>query len=161
MSRNYHYDHKNHRERTREKKEYKKKILYEIKYDTLNQVFSKEIDRKKICPFLIRVFYNFFDYNDINSFDQDKIELNELHIYTWMDSNLKELTELILGALHNQISKKKASVSFSLIYRDLKGKIQRREIGEIVNNKENINENKTLKMANFKIGDFLDVKIKI
>ena len=160
MSRNYHHDSRNNRERSREKK-IKKNISSEIKFAHLNQEFSKEINRKKICPFLIRVFYNFFDFNDINAFDQDKIELNELHIYTWMDSNLKELTELILGALHSQINKKKTSLTFSLIYRDLKGKIQRREIGEIVINKENINENKTLKMANFKIGDFLDVKIQI
>ncbi len=160
MSRNYHHDRRNNRERSREKK-IKKNISSEIKFAHLNQEFSKEINRKKICPFLIRVFYNFFDFNDINAFDQDKIELNELHIYTWMDSNLKELTELILGALHSQINKKKTSLTFSLIYRDLKGKIQRREIGEIVINKENINENKTLKMANFKIGDFLDVKIQI
>ena len=160
MSRNYHHDRRNNRERSREKK-IKKNISSDIKFAHLNQEFSKEINRKKICPFLIRVFYNFFDFNDINAFDQDKIELNELHIYTWMDSNLKELTELILGALHSQINKKKTSLTFSLIYRDLKGKIQRREIGEIVINKENINENKTLKMANFKIGDFLDVKIQI
>ena len=106
MSRNYHHDRRNNRERSREKK-IKKNISSEIKFAHLNQEFSKEINRKKICPFLIRVFYNFFDYNDINSFDQDKIELNELHIYTWMDSSLKELTELILGALHNQINKKK------------------------------------------------------
>ena len=78
-----------------------------------------------------------------------------------MDSNLKELTELILGALDRHINKKKPSLTFSLIYRDSKGKIQRREIGEIAVNKENIHENKTLKMANFKIGDFLDVKINI
>ena len=160
MSRNYHHDRRNNRERSREKK-IKKNISSEIKFAHLNQEFSKEINRKKICPFLIRVFYNFFDFNDINAFDQDKIELNELHIYTWMDSNLKELTELILGALHSQINKKKTSLTFSLIYRDLKGKIQRREIGEIAVNKENIHENKTLKMANFKIGDFLDVKIQI
>jgi histone deacetylase complex subunit SAP18 len=157
MLRNHHHD--SNRERSRER-EYKKKF-YELDFQHLNKEFSKEVNRKKICPFLIRVFYNFFDYNRINAFDNDITELNELHIYTWMDSNLKELTELILGALDRHINKKKPSLTFSLIYRDSKGKIQRREIGEIAVNKENIHENKTLKMANFKIGDFLDVKINI
>ena len=53
------------------------------------------------------------------------------------------------------------SLTFSLIYRDLKGKLQRRELGEICLNEENDDQNKTLKMANFKVGDFLDVKIII
>ena len=126
-----------------------------------NKDNKEEINRKKICPFLIRVFYNFYEFNKISSFDTDNIELNDLHIYTWMDSDLKELTELIIGALKKKIKKKKVSLTFSLIYRDLKGKLQRREIGEICLNEENDDQNKTLKMANFKVGDFLDVKIKI
>ena len=126
-----------------------------------NKDNPEEINRKKICPFLIRVFYNFYEFNKISSFDTENIELNDLHIYTWMDSDLKELTELIIGALKKKIKKKKVSLTFSLIYRDLKGKLQRREIGEICLNEENDDQNKTLKMANFKVGDFLDVKIKI
>ena len=73
-----------------------------------NKDNPEEINRKKICPFLIRVFYNFYEFNKISSFDTDNIELNDLHIYTWMDSDLKELTELIIGALKKKIKKKKS-----------------------------------------------------
>ena len=103
MLRNHHHD--SNRERSRER-EYKKKF-YELDFQHLNKEFSKEVNRKKICPFLIRVFYNFYEFNKISSFDTENIELNDLHIYTWMDSDLKELTELIIGALKKKLKKKK------------------------------------------------------
>jgi histone deacetylase complex subunit SAP18 len=63
-----------------------------MKYE--NKFQNVEINREKVCPFLVKVF---FRENERNSFE----EMNkgnfpnerELNIYTWMDCNLRELSK--------------------------------------------------------------------
>ena len=97
-----------------------------------------EVDREKICPFLIRVFYNENDFSSLKQFDNFSFPSNELQIYTWDDANLRELTTLISGELtiknievitdnqfkgaistdemiyHKLLDKKKSQLSFDL-----------------------------------------------
>ncbi|KAF6040511.1 hypothetical protein EB796_001168 [Bugula neritina] len=53
------------------------------------------IDRKEVCPFLLRVFTNTGRPYHISEFSRGNLPPNQVSIYTWMDATLKELAGLI------------------------------------------------------------------
>lgn len=115
-----------------------------------------EVDREKICPFLIRVFYNENDFSSLKQFDNGAFPPNELQIYTWDDANLRELTTLISGELTIKNIKK---FKFSCLYYDSLGYLQRKDLGDIYIDKNTPIELKTLHSLRFVIGDYIDVNI--
>lgn len=57
----------------------------------------QEINRETICPFLLRVFYREDDYNSLDDFNKGIFPTDrELHIYTWMDASLREISIMML-----------------------------------------------------------------
>ena len=123
-----------------------------------NTTQSQEINREKICPFLLRVYYKENDYNSLEEFSSGVFLGRELHIYTWMDATLRELTMLIKEAIESA-RKKEAQLNFSLIFPDSKGKLQRKEMGVVYSGKKGQDDNKTLHSLRFTIGDYLDINI--
>jgi len=119
-----------------------------------------EINREKICPFLLKVFYKENEFNFLDDFNNGIYPQNrELHIYTWMDASLRELTSLIKDAVEST-KRKDAVIIFSTIYPDSKGKLQRKELGNVYsNNKKGSDDNKTLHQLKFCVGDYLDINI--
>lgn len=136
---------------------------------SLSGSYSKEyddddiyVDREKICPFLLRIFYKINSYNNLNLF-RDGSFPSELNIYTWEDADLEELAKFIHIALKNTVLGIYDYYKFSRIYYDSKGTLLRDEIGcVVINNKSsklNTNINKTLKEIGFQIGDYFDINI--
>jgi histone deacetylase complex subunit SAP18 len=118
-----------------------------------------EVNREKTCPFLLKVF---FKENDFNYLEDLNISIfptsRELHIYTWMDASLRELTMLVKEAVETA-RKKDAVLNFSFLFPDSKGKLQRKEVGSVYSNKKGPDDNKTLHYFKFSIGDYLDINI--
>jgi histone deacetylase complex subunit SAP18 len=116
-----------------------------------------EINREKVCPFLLRVFYKEGDFNSLDEMNAGKLPTTrELHIYTWMDASLKELTTLIKEVVESA-RKGNAILNFSIIYPDSKGRLQRKEVGVV--SKKNLEDSKTLQQVKFAIGDYIDINI--
>ena len=123
------------------------------------QNLTPEINREKVCPFLLRVFYRENDYNSLEDFQNLTFPTNrEFHIYTWMDATLREITMLIKEAISSG-RKKDVQLIFSLIFPDSKGKLQRKELGSINSNRKSSDDTKTLQNLRFSIGDYLDICI--
>jgi len=121
-----------------------------------NQV---EINREKTCPFLLKVFYKENDYNSLEDFNKAIFPSNrELHIYTWMDASLRELTTLIKDAVEST-RRKDAVLNFSTIFPDSKGILQRKEIGYVYSSRKGQDDNKTLNQLKVAIGDYLDINV--
>ena len=120
------------------------------------------VDREKICPFLLRIFYKINSYNSLNLFKEPPFP-SELNIYTWEDADLEELAKFINLAFQNTVLGSYDYYKFSRIFYDAKGTLLRDEIGcVVINNKSsklNINNNKTLKEIGFQIGDYFDINI--
>ena len=120
------------------------------------------VDREKVCPFLLRIFYKINSYNSINLFKEPPFP-SELNIYTWEDADLEELAKFIHIAFKNTVLESYDYYKFSRIFYDVKGTLLRDEIGcVVINNKSsklNINNNKTLKEIGFQIGDYFDINI--
>ena len=71
-----------------------------------------EINREKICPFLVKLYYKENEFNSLEEMNLGKFPISrELHIYTWMDATLRELTLLIRDSL-DFTNKRKIQVSF-------------------------------------------------
>ncbi len=124
-----------------------------------NDKYSAEINREKVCPFLLRVYYKENEFNSLDDMNNGKFPTNrELHIYTWMDASLKELTILIKDVV-DAARKNNSVLNFSFIFPDSKGRLQRKEIGSVSMNKKNFEENKTLQQLKYTIGDYIDINI--
>ena len=54
-----------------------------------------KVDREKTCPFLVRVFHKEEGPHRVEEFDGGKVPGEEVQIYSWMDANLRELSEHI------------------------------------------------------------------
>jgi histone deacetylase complex subunit SAP18 len=116
-----------------------------------------EINREKICPFLLRVFYKEGDFNSLEDLSALKLPRDrELHMYTWIDASLRELASLIKDAV--DCKKGNMIMNFSIVYTDSRGKLQRKEVGA-VSSRKNQDDAKTLQQLKFTIGDYIDINI--
>jgi histone deacetylase complex subunit SAP18 len=126
-----------------------------------DKIDSFEVNREKICPFLLRVFYKENEFNSLDDLSNGLFPSGrELHIYTWMDATLREISLLIKAAI-DVLKKNEAQLTFSLVFADSKGKLQRKEIGYIYTNKKSQDDTKTLHTSKFTVGDYLDIQINI
>jgi histone deacetylase complex subunit SAP18 len=120
-----------------------------------------EINREKICPFLVKLYYKENEFNSLEEMNSGKFPISrELHIYTWMDATLRELTLLIKDSLDFSNKRKEMNFNFSFIFPDSKGILQRKEIGNVHSHKKYNDDNKTLKQLSFSIGDYIDICVK-
>ena len=124
------------------------------KYDKEKKPF--EVNRYEICPFLMKVFYRENEYNSLQLYEYGNFPMNEIHIYTWMDATLREITNLLQGILKLD---KNCVYKYSIVFYDSLGSLQRRKIGDVYLNKNTQIELKNLKDLRFYIGDYLDICI--
>lgn len=119
------------------------------------------INREKLCPFLIRVYYRDNEYNQIEFFSKTpKIASDrEVHIYTWMDATLRELTDLLKDVIPSADAPE-STLSFSAISINQNGRFFREELGKVKATRPGPDDKKSLESLNFKIGDYLDIAIR-
>lgn len=118
-----------------------------------------EIDREKICPLLLRVFFKFGGHHRLEDFARRGHEpKDEVQIYTWPDASLKELSDLI-KEVQPSARRPGAKLSFAFVYPDRKGHNVMRQVGITFSTRPGEDDHKTLRSLNFQTGDFLDVAI--
>jgi histone deacetylase complex subunit SAP18 len=136
-----------------------------LKGGTLESVIVEEaektIDREKTCPLLLRVFCSTGRHNSLQDFSNGQVPGNELQIYTWMDATLKELSNLVKEV--NPDARRAGTVfDFSLVYPDTRPRergYRSRSIGTTISAQKTMDDNKSLAMVRFSIGDYLDIAI--
>lgn len=120
---------------------------------------TKQIDREKTCPLLLRVFCSTGRHHSISEYMYGNVPSNELQIYTWQDATLNELTSLVRD-VNPDTRKKGTYFDFSVVYPEYRSHTFRmREIGVTCSGQKGADDNKTLAQAKFCIGDFLDISI--
>jgi hypothetical protein len=118
----------------------------------------KPIDRKKRCPFLMRVFLSPNQHNEIASFQNGSVPKEELAIYTWPDAKLKEVAQLIKEN-YPDADKADSTLKFSRVFPDPKtGDMTIAEIGKSGSRIGN-DDYQNIHDLGFSIGDYMDVAI--
>ncbi|KAI9203048.1 Sin3 associated polypeptide p18-domain-containing protein [Polychytrium aggregatum] len=120
------------------------------------------VDREKTAPFLIRVF---FGLRHRRPDDYDRLDLlkeAEMHIWTWKDATLRELTSLI-SEKHPDCLASNHRISFKVVYPNLvrDGRYTFKDAGVVLNSSRpgfhRDDHGKTLDDLRFVVGDFIDV----
>jgi len=129
-----------------------------------NQV-KKPIEREKVCPLLLRVFYKLGGHHRPEEFIRGKEPTyDEVQIYTWKDATLRELTELV-KEIHSGARQRESRLSFAFIYPSkMNGRMVLKEVGQVFSNRargDHRDDKKTLDELHFETGDFLDVAIYV
>eukprot|EP00997_Jenningsia_sp_PLL12_P006962 NODE_3554_length_760_cov_64.586498_g2976_i0.p1 GENE.NODE_3554_length_760_cov_64.586498_g2976_i0~~NODE_3554_length_760_cov_64.586498_g2976_i0.p1 ORF type:complete len:131 (+),score=45.50 NODE_3554_length_760_cov_64.586498_g2976_i0:272-664(+) len=119
----------------------------------------KEINRQEVCPLLLRVFVKKGEHHRPEQFQNRAADLvdDEVHIYTWKDATLLELTQLI-QQVKPFTKESNALLHFNLVQAS-KGVFTERHIGAVKSDtaRRGEDDRKTLYDTNFRIGDYLDV----
>lgn len=120
---------------------------------------EKQIDREKTCPLLLRVFVSKGRPHQISEYSRGNVPPNELQIYTWLDATLDEMSSLV-KEVNPETKKKGTTFDFRLVYPDPRAPGYRfREIGSTTAGVKGPDDNKTLQLLRFQIGDYLDIHV--
>lgn len=123
------------------------------------QVPTKQIDREKTCPLLLRVFCSTGRHHSPAEFQHGNVPSNELQIYTWQDATLRELTALVRD-VNPETRRKGTYFDFALVSPEPFGPGYRlREIGVTCSGQRNADDSLSLAQAKFTIGDYMDINI--
>uniref|UniRef100_A0A8D9BNU5 18 kDa Sin3-associated polypeptide n=1 Tax=Cacopsylla melanoneura TaxID=428564 RepID=A0A8D9BNU5_9HEMI len=124
----------------------------------VTSVDEKTVDREKTCPLLLRVFTNFGKHNNVSDYTNG-FPPNQLQIYTWMDATLRELTNLIREV--NPEAQQRGTCFYFTLLTPERGtsRFHVRDIGQTICGQKGPDDNKSLQMSRFIIGDYMDVKI--
>ena len=139
----------------------RKTICIMAEDEVTTEAFS--VNRETTTPFLIRVFVHKRHHFEDKEFKDPTClpKLCQIHIHTWMDATLMELSNLLTKAVPDFDASRPSEyeVSFALVYPDRKGTMVVKKCGKLSPNSESKDGEKTLKDLKFEIGDFLDVAI--
>lgn len=117
------------------------------------------VDRKRMCPFLLRIFHKMGEHHTLEDFQQGtEPQGAELQVYTWSDVTLRELADLVKDVSNEALSPD-AKLSFRLIYPGKDGKNVMTDVGEVLSMEKSANDNKLLSSSNFQVGDCLSLAI--
>ncbi|RWS08744.1 Histone deacetylase complex subunit SAP18-like protein [Dinothrombium tinctorium] len=120
---------------------------------------ERPVDRERTCPLLLRVFLSNGRHHSTNEYARGNVPSNELQIYTWMDANLRELTNLV-KEVNPEARRKGTLFDFALVYPDIRTPGYRmRDIGSTCCGQKGVDDAKTLSQSRFQIGDYLDIAI--
>ncbi|ETO31675.1 hypothetical protein RFI_05445 [Reticulomyxa filosa] len=126
---------------------------------------SRGIDRTQITPSLIRIFVTTGDNRSPSAYsDTERLPEDEIHLHTWPDATLDEISRLLSTAKPEEIANSKVTLSYALVYPDSKGHMVVKKCGVVKWNSKNshfINDDrmKTLQQCHYEVGDYLDVGI--
>ncbi|KAH6561320.1 hypothetical protein BASA50_003598 [Batrachochytrium salamandrivorans] len=118
------------------------------------------IDRSKICPFLIRVFINVDGVHDDIDFAKGRLPQKTVALHCWKDTTMREIASL-LGESIPAVTEASAKLIFRTVNRTehTRGVFKPRTIGSVFNFKRTTDEGRTLDDIRFIPGDFLDVSV--
>lgn len=111
------------------------------------------------CPLLLRVFCSTGRHHSTHEYSNGNVPSNELQIYTWQDATLKELTTLVKD-VNPETRRKGTYFDFAVVYPESHTRSYRmREIGMTCAGQKGNDDSKTLAMAKFVVGDYMDINI--
>jgi histone deacetylase complex subunit SAP18 len=115
------------------------------------------VNRDKMTPFLLRIFYKFGSHHSLSAFAVRGSEPadEELQVYVWMDCTLGDLCDLLRDVLPEAADAKRLDVN--LVYPDKNGTMVYYQIGEVGSGGPN--DKKTLEEVKMQTGDFLDLAV--
>ena len=118
------------------------------------------VDREKMCPFLLRVLWIENSSHEVSYYTDAAQQDNpyELHIHTWMDANLREITNALKTAV-KCANDKDARLHFYHVFQDSSGKFKKKSVSTIHSVRKDNNDKTSLSDVRFQIGDCLDVEI--
>eukprot|EP01090_Pellita_catalonica_P019384 TRINITY_DN6578_c0_g1_i2.p1 TRINITY_DN6578_c0_g1~~TRINITY_DN6578_c0_g1_i2.p1 ORF type:complete len:125 (-),score=10.63 TRINITY_DN6578_c0_g1_i2:15-389(-) len=119
----------------------------------------RPVNRDIVSPSLIRVFITTGGHRRPQDFERkDKLPKEEVQIYAWNDTDLRELTEL-LKEVYPPIRKHGVRISYALIY-PKRSRYASKVIGRTFSfGRSGDQDRLTLYDARFAPGDYLDVSI--
>lgn len=114
------------------------------------------IDRDKTCPFLIRVIWKEAEALSIDCLKNrsDQQEPDEIRLYAWKDSTLREIIEMLKEHLAGA-RRRDAEFSLSFIRLNLDGAYEIKPIGTLYSTRKSEYDTSTLSQLRLVIGDFL------
>jgi histone deacetylase complex subunit SAP18 len=75
--------------------DYQKDEKISFASEDVRKAASQRLDRDKTCPFLLRLFFKEGRSHRSEEFEGANLPSEELNIYTWMDANLREISEYV------------------------------------------------------------------
>merc|ERR1712217_746750 len=117
---------------------------------------KNSINRKKIVPFLVRLFPNIGPHRRDDEYIFKNLPRNELQIYSWMDTTLREIAEFIKQIISE--SRVNRRISFCCI-NIIRPKPIFKSIGVVHTIARRQDDNITLRDIKFEIVEFIDVSI--
>eukprot|EP01029_Cantina_marsupialis_P028059 TRINITY_DN774420_c0_g1_i1.p1 TRINITY_DN774420_c0_g1~~TRINITY_DN774420_c0_g1_i1.p1 ORF type:complete len:143 (-),score=14.34 TRINITY_DN774420_c0_g1_i1:295-672(-) len=118
------------------------------------------IDRRKTCPFLLRIFLSKEKkHHSVGLFGSELHEdllKDEIRIHTWADCTLRELSDLIKEQSAD-VRKRNTRLHFAIVYPDKTGRNVIKSIdGTIHAVERSALDDRTLADLHFETGDFID-----
>ncbi|XP_065222274.1 histone deacetylase complex subunit SAP18 [Planococcus citri] len=121
----------------------------------------EQIDREKTCPLLLRVFCTYGRHHSLYDYQKGIFPLNEFQIYTWLDATLREITNLI-KEVNPEAKERGTTFDFQLVMPDrFSSRYLCRDIGTTCCGQKSPDDEKTLNLCKFVIGDYMDVNITL
>lgn len=119
------------------------------------------IDRFKVCPLLLRVFYTYERHHSPIDYKNQVYPKNELQIHTWMDATLSEII-IHLQRKNRKLRRSGTVIKFQIVSADpARPRYRTRDIGSVKIDTKGPDDLKTLVLCRFTIGDFLDLCVKL
>jgi len=122
------------------------------------------VDRVKVTPLLLRVFWKLNGGNAVSDYDQQTEDNKPLYpsqeaqIYTWPDCTLGEISDILKGVIPQ--ARGDAHLIFSLVFVDPNSGCHKiRQIGRVYSKRPSVDDDKTLAFCRFITGDILDVQL--
>ncbi|XP_049795996.1 histone deacetylase complex subunit SAP18 [Schistocerca nitens] len=121
------------------------------------------VDREKTCPMLIRVFPSEGRHHSLAYYQDGQTPVSELHLYSWMDATLDELSKCV-ARLMPDVASEGTHLVFARVFPDKRpecepGSYAMKEVGVVCCGVAGLDDGKTLAQAKFCPGDFLDVAV--
>lgn len=122
-------------------------------------------DRTKRTPFLTRVFWCHGGHNETTLYDELKTPMDspeyegdEVHLYVWMNTTMRELACKVRAALGSRVEAG-VRLALSRVYVTHEGKAGMTELATVQTLKRGKDDNRTLKQCRLRQGDIIDVAV--
>eukprot|EP01039_Chlorochromonas_danica_P012024 gene12024-13652_t len=115
------------------------------------------IDRTTTTPTLVRCFWRKGSHNSVTEYRQIAAGVcpsNEVAIYVWKDSTLREIFDLVEGSIPCGPA---ATLDFRMIFIDKSNHLQMKNMGEMTKNGND--EGRPLHSFRYQTGDFIDIAV--
>ncbi|KAF0876858.1 SAP18 deacetylase, partial [Crocuta crocuta] len=97
-------------------------------------------------------------HHRMDEFSRGNVPSSELHLYTWMNATLKELTSLV--ELYPEARKKGTHFSFAIVFTDPKTAwLSRKGDWQTMSGRKGTDDCMSLQSQKFHTGDYLDIAI--